>query len=81
MTNIMSKKTKAVVFNLVGFAILFIALRYFLLDYTNLSGIWKPLTAAVIATLLAPKFQAVNTRDGEKLFVKALFIKGIKEIE
>ncbi len=77
----MSKKTKAVVFNLVGFAILFIGLRYFLLDYTNLSGIWKPLTAAVIATLLAPKFQAINTRDGEKLFVKALFIKGIKEIK
>ena len=77
----MSKKTKAVIFNLIGFAILFITLRYFVLDYTNLSGIWKPLTAAVISTLLAPKFQAVNTKDGEKLFMKALFIKGIKEIE
>lgn len=77
----MSKKTKALIFNLLSFAVLFIALRYFILDYTNLSGIWKPLTAAVVATLLAPKFQAVNTRDGEKLFMKALFIKGVKEIK
>jgi hypothetical protein len=76
----MSKKTKALIFNLLSFAVLFIGLRYFVLNYTNLSGIWKPLTAAVVATLLAPKFQAVNTRDGEKLFMKALFIKGVKEI-
>ncbi len=77
----MSKKTKALVYNLIGFAVLFIALRYFVLNYTNLTGIWKPLTAAVAASLLAPKFQAVNTRDGEKLFMKALFLKGIKEIK
>ncbi len=77
----MSKKTKALIFNLLSFAVLFIGLRYFILNYTNLSGIWKPLTAAVVATLLAPKFQAVNTRDGEKLFMKALFIKGVKEIK
>ena len=76
----MSKKTKAIVYNLIGFATLFISLRYFVLNYTNLTGIWKPITAAVVASLLAPKFQAVNTRDGEKLFMKALFIKGIKEI-
>ncbi len=77
----MNKKTKALVYNLIGFAVLFIGLRYFVLNYTNLSGIWKPITAAVVASLLAPKFQAVNTREGEKLFMKALFIKGIKEIK
>lgn len=77
----MDKKTKAMVYNLIGFAVLFLAIRYWVLNYTNLTGFWKPLTAAVIASLLAPKFQAVTTRDGEKLFVKALFIKGIKEIK
>jgi len=30
---------------------------------------------------LAPKFQAVKTNEGEKLFMKWLFIKGIKEIK
>jgi hypothetical protein len=77
----MSKKTKALIFNLIGFATLFIVLRYFVLNYTNLTGIWKPLTAAMIASLLAPKFQTVKTRDGEKLYMKALFFKGVKEIK
>ena len=76
----MSKKTLAIIYNLVGFAILFIAMRYFVLNYTNLEGVWKPLTAAIIASLLAPKFHAVKTRNGEKLYVKALFFKGVKEI-
>jgi len=77
----MTKKTLALIYNLVCFAVLFIALRYFVLNYTNLEGIWKPLTAAIVASLVAPKFQAVKTRDGEKLFVKALFIKGVKEVK
>jgi hypothetical protein len=29
---------------------------------------------------LSPKFQAVKTRDGEKLFMSWLFVKGIKEL-
>ncbi len=77
----MNKKTKALLYNLLGFAALFITMRYFVLDYTNLHGIWKPLTAAIVASLLAPKFQAVKTRDGEKIFMKALFISGIKEVK
>jgi hypothetical protein len=37
--------------------------------------------AFVIGTILAPKFQAVNTKDGEKLFMKWLFVKGVKEVD
>jgi hypothetical protein len=37
--------------------------------------------AFVIGTILAPKFQAVNTREGEKLFMKWLFVKGVKEVD
>jgi hypothetical protein len=48
--------------------------------YTNLTSFWIPLTAFVIGTLLAPKFQSVKTKDGEKLFMKWIFMKGIKEI-
>ena len=77
----MNKKTKALLYNLFGFAALFITLRYFVLDYTNLYGIWKPLTAAIVASLIAPKFQAVKTRDGEKIFMKALFVSGVKEVK
>jgi hypothetical protein len=38
------------------------------------------MTAFIVSTLISPKFQAVKTKDGEKLFMKWIFIKGIKEI-
>lgn len=77
----MSKKTKAFVYQLVCFALLFIPLRFILDIYTGLTGYWIPITAFVIATLLAPKFQAIRTNQGEKLYLKWMFIKGFKEIK
>ena len=77
----MSKKGKAFLYNLVCFSILFIAFRYLIQEYTQLRGYWIPITAFVVGTLIAPKFQAVMTRDGEKLFMKWIFIKGVKEVK
>lgn len=62
------------------FAILFISLQFLIDKYTQLSGLWIPMTAFVVGTILAPKFQAVKTKDGEKLFMKWMFVKGIKDI-
>ena len=77
----MSKlQVRAFLYNLGCFAILFIAFRYLIEQYTNLSGFWIPMTAFIAGTLLAPKFQAAKTKDGEKLFMSWLFVKGIKEI-
>lgn len=72
---------KSFVLQLICFVILFTGFRYLVAHYTNLTGYWVPLTAFVVGTLLSPKFQAVKTKDGEKLFMKWLFIKGIREIE
>ena len=74
-------QVKAFVFQLLCFAGLFILFRYLISEYTNLTGLWIPFTAFVVGTLLAPKFQAVKTNDGEKLFMKWLFVKGIREIK
>ncbi|MFV8443146.1 hypothetical protein [Flavobacterium sp. LB2P44] len=71
---------RAFIYQLGCFAILFISARYIVAHYTNLIGFWIPLTAFVIGTLLSPKFQAVKTKDGEKLFMKCIFMKGIKEV-
>lgn len=76
----MTKKTKALLYNLFCFAAIFVAVRFLLDLYTHLSGLWLPLTAFVIGTILAPKFQAIQTKEGEKIFMKWLFIKGIKEV-
>ena len=77
----MSKKTKAFIYQLLSFAILFIAIRFLVATYTNLTGFWIPITAFVVGTIIAPKFQAIRTKDGEKLFMKWLFVKGIREIK
>lgn len=68
------------IFNLLSFIVLFIGFRFLVEKYTNLTGFFIPLTAFIIGTILAPKFQAVKTKDGEKLFMKWIFVKGVKEI-
>jgi len=77
----MSLQTKAFLLQLACFAVLFIAFRFLIDAYTGLTGYWIPITAFVIGTLLSPKFQAVKTKDGDKLFMKWMFIKGIREIK
>ncbi|MCF6128768.1 hypothetical protein L1S35_03735 [Flavobacterium sp. AS60] len=76
----MSKKVKAFVYNLICFAILFISFRFLIGKYTQLTGLFIPITAFVIGTLTAPKFQAVKTPNGEKIFMRWLFLKGIREV-
>lgn len=73
-------QVRAFLYQLGCFAILFIGGRYIVAVYTGLTGLWIPMTAFIIATLISPKFQAVKTKDGEKLFMKWIFLKGIKEI-
>lgn len=75
----MNYKTKALLWNLIGFAVIFIIARFLLALYSGLTGVWLPITSFVVATISAPKFQAVKTRDGEKIFMKWLFVKGIKQ--
>jgi hypothetical protein len=71
---------RAFIYQLGCFAILFISARYVVSHFTDLTGFWIPLTAFIIGTIIAPKFQAAKTKDGEKLFMKWVFMKGIKEI-
>ena len=73
-------QVRAFLYQLGCFAILFISLQFLIDKYTQLSGLWIPMTAFVLGTILAPKFQAVKTKDGEKLFMKWMFVKGIKDI-
>jgi pilus assembly protein TadC len=72
---------RAFLFQLLCFGILFIGFRFLIGKYANLSGIWIPLTAFVVGTLLSPQFQAVKTNEGEKLFMKWIFMKGVKVIK
>ncbi len=77
----MSKKTKAFVFQLLSFLIFFVGFIFLFKHFLNYNDFIIKLIAFVFGTLLAPKFQVVNTKDGEKLFMKWLFVKGVKEIK
>lgn len=72
---------RAFLLQLLCFGILFIGFRFLIDKYTNLDGFWIPVTAFVVGTLLSPQFQAVKTNDGEKLFMKWIFMKGVKVIK
>ncbi|CAM2891758.1 hypothetical protein SAMN05444143_102306 [Flavobacterium succinicans] len=73
-------QVRAFLYQLGCFAILFIGFRFLVENYTSLTGFWIPLTAFAVGTILAPKFQAVKTKDGEKLFMSWIFLKGVRQI-
>jgi hypothetical protein len=77
----MSKlQIKAFVYQLICFVILFVPFRYFILEYTGWTELIGAGAAFIAATILSPKFYAMKAKEGEKLFMKWLFMKGVKEI-
>jgi hypothetical protein len=77
----MNKKTKAFIYNLLGFTFFYIISYFLVMTFGVLQGLWIAATSFVISTLLAPKFQTVKTKEGEKLFMKWIFLKGLREIK
>ncbi len=73
-------QVKAFVLQLLSFATLFILTQFLIEKYLEQSGIFVSIVSFILATILSPKFQAIKTNDGEKLFMKWIFIKGVKEI-
>lgn len=71
---------RAFLYQLGCFAILFISVRYLVARYTGLTGLWIPFTAFVVGTLVSPKFKAMRTNSGEKLYMKWILLKEVKEI-
>lgn len=77
----MTPQTKALLYNFISFAILYIPLYFVLQHFTGLTGFWRPVTAFVATTIVSPKFQAIRTQGGTKIFMSWLFVKGVKEIK
>ena len=77
----MNKKVKAFLYNFLGFVVIYLPTLYLVNNVNHLQGFWVPMTGFMVALLLAPKFQAVKTNEGEKIFMKWLFIKGVKEVK
>ncbi|MFD2907505.1 hypothetical protein ACFSX9_02030 [Flavobacterium ardleyense] len=76
----MSKKVKAFLYNFLGFSVFYIPTYFIVINFTHLQGYWIAGTAFMISLLLAPKFQAIRTTEGEKIYMKWLLTKGVKEV-
>ncbi|EIJ39511.1 hypothetical protein [Galbibacter orientalis] len=77
----MKPKTKALVYNLVGFIGLFLIIRFSLLYLLpQVSHIVLVLAAAVAASILAPKFAVVELNGKEQIKMKWIFLKGFRDI-
>jgi len=76
----MKPKYKALLFNFLGFAILFVVGRLALGMLVSLNTLVLAVIAAVAASLLAPKFVVNKSQTGEKLLMKWIFIKGFREL-
>ncbi len=74
----MSKKNKALVFNFLGFALIFIIVRLGMGYFLEIDRIYISIISAVATMVLAPKFGAAKINGEEKLMMKWIFLKGLK---
>lgn len=75
----MKSKHKVLIYNFLGFAILFVAGRLLLGMFLSLDTLVLAIIAAVIASLMAPKFAVVKSGKGNKIMMKWILIKGFRE--
>lgn len=77
----MSAKNKSFLLNFLCFGLIFITFRlginYF---FPELDRLWAALIAGVLTIFVAPRFAAIPTDKGEKVFMKWILLKNIKQI-
>ncbi len=76
----MKLKHKALLYNFLCFAVIFIIARYLFGYFFLMHHLILAFMSAIIATVLAPKFAVANIKGQEKLMMKWIFKKGIKEL-
>lgn len=74
----MSLKNKALLFNFIFFTLFFLVIRYAILDFFTIASLVKAIIAAVVSSILAPKFMVTRIDQKSKLVMKWIFIKGFK---
>ncbi|CAM3946420.1 MULTISPECIES: hypothetical protein [Flavobacterium] len=77
----MSKKTKAFLYNFLSFVAIYIPALFIVKLIVNSESVIVSIFAFVISLVLGPKFQYVKTSEDEKIFMKWIFVKGIKEVK
>lgn len=71
-------KVKAFLYNFSAFLIIFLILRYLLLALMGTYSIWIVFGAAIISSLIAPKFAVTRENEQEVIKMKWIFMRGFK---
>lgn len=74
----MKPKHKVLIYNFLGFAVLFVLFRFLLYISLSINSLYLSAIAAIAASLLAPKFAVAKIEGLEKIVMKWVFIKGFK---
>ncbi len=77
----MNKQTKSLLYNFLFFGIIYFPTYFLVSNFSGIKGFWVPLSVGIFSMVLAPKFQNIKTKDGEKIYMKWLFFKGVREIK
>ncbi|MCX2719346.1 hypothetical protein [Lentiprolixibacter aurantiacus] len=76
----MRPKYKALLFNFMAFAIIFLVIRFTLGYFWQANRLLMALASAIAASILSPKFAAIKTISGEKLMMKWIFSKKVHQL-
>lgn len=78
----MSTKTKVFILNLVCFMVIFLILRFSLLYLiTEIHQLIIVLAAAIIASIICPKFFFIQEDGKDRIKLKWIFLKGIRTLK
>ncbi len=72
----MKAENKAFALNFLCFAVLFLVMRYALVLLFNLTSLFGGVLAAVLASILAPKFKVIKQNKTSKMYISWFFKKG-----
>lgn len=76
----MKLQHKALLFNFLGFAVLFFIARFGIATFMEFPRVYLAIGSALFATVLAPKFAVVRDAGKERLMMKWIFMKAPKEV-
>ena len=77
----MSLKFKSLLYNFIGFMFFFLLIRMIMSYFFEINNLINLLLVGLITIILAPKFAVVKEQDGEKIKMKWIFLKGVKDVE
>jgi len=77
----MNLKFKAFLYNFIGFVFFFLLIRMAISYFYPVDNLITLLAVGLTTIILAPKFAVVKEDSGDKIKMKWIFLKGVKNVD